>query len=90
MKLTLEKLWNEYFAEECAAMNSEEERALSKRAIELHKGVIELLTKEQNDAIEGYIDALFEIQESFVKKAFFKGCEFATAFLLEAGVWEKK
>ena len=89
MKKLLEKLWNETFAEECASMNTDEERALSKRALELHEAVNELLSKEQNDAVEQYIDALFEIEAAFVKKAFFKGCEFATAFLLDACNFKK-
>ena len=89
MKKTLEKLWKEYFAEECAAIDTEEERTLAKKALDMHKMVNELLTKEQIVATEKYIDALFEMQNSFAKKAFFKGCEFATSFLFEAGNFEK-
>lgn len=88
MKETLEKLWKEYFAEECAATDTEEERALAKKALEMHKTVNELLTKEQIVATEKYIDALFEMQDSFVKKAFFKGCEFAISFLFEANFFK--
>ena len=89
MGTLLEKLWNEYFAEECAAIDTDEESALSKRALASHKAVMELLSKEQNEAVEEYIDALLEIEAAFVKKAFFKGCEFATAFFLEAGNFKK-
>lgn len=85
MKKTLEKLWSEYLAEKCAAIDTEEERALANEAVEKHKIANDLLTKKQRDAIEKYIDVLCEIQSSFVKKAFFKGCEFATSFLIEAG-----
>ena len=88
MKETLEKLWKEYFAEECATTDTEEERTLAKKALEMHKTVNELLTKEQIVAIEKYIDALFEMQDSFVKKAFFKGCEFAISFLFEANFFK--
>ena len=56
-----------------------------KNAAENHKIVNELLTKEQSDAIEKYVDALLEIESRFVKKAFLKGCEFAASFLIEAG-----
>lgn len=31
MKETLEKLWNEYFAEECAQMNTEKEKTPLRR-----------------------------------------------------------
>ncbi len=85
MKETLEKLWNEYFAEECAAIHTQEERVLAKKAIEIHKSVNELLTKEQNAAVEKYIETLLEMQDAFIKKAFFKGCEFTISFLLGVG-----
>ena len=85
MKETLERLWNEYFAETCASLDTEDERALLKRAAEIHRKANELLTREQRDAIEKYIDALYEIQHFFEKKAFFKGCEFSISFLLELG-----
>ena len=90
MKDLLEELWSEHFAEECAAIHTEEERALIKRAAEMHKTANELLTKEQCEAVEEYIEALYEIQGFFVKRAFFKGCEFTTAFLLKVGDFEKR
>ncbi|MBQ9071015.1 MAG: hypothetical protein IJY23_06700 [Clostridia bacterium] len=83
MNKTLEKLWNEYFAGECAVMDSDEERELAKKAVEMHKAANELLTKEQSDAIEEYVDILCEIQCFFAKKAFFKGCEFTTSLFFE-------
>ena len=89
MKETLEKLWNECFAEECAIIDTAKERVLAKKAVEMHKTANKLLTKEQSDAIEKYIDILCEIQNSLVKKAFFKGCEFATSFFLEVGNFER-
>ena len=89
MKETLEKLWNEYFAEKCSAIDTEEERELIKKSAEMHKTLDELLTKEQSDAIEKYVEILYEIQGFFIKKAFFKGCEFATSFIFEAGKFEK-
>ena len=54
MKHTLEKLWDEYFAEECAVIDTEEERMFLRKAAEVHKKASELLTKEQNNAIEKY------------------------------------
>ena len=82
MKLTLEKLWNEYFAEECAAMDTEEQRALARQVTELHKEASALLTEEQIAVTEKHTALLCELQETFVKSAFFKGCRFACAFLL--------
>ena len=84
MKITLEKLWNEYLLEQCSAMNTDEERELTKKAVELHGEVTDLLTAEQQHAVEAYVDALCEINALFAKKAFLKGCEFAVSFLLEA------
>ena len=84
MKITLEKLWNEYLLEQCSAMDTDEERELTKKAVELHEQVTDLLTAEQEHAVEAYVDALCEINSLFAKKAFLKGCEFAVSFLLEA------
>ncbi len=69
------------------AIDTDKERSLIKKLGELRKRAGELLTNEQSAAFEKYIEALYEIQYSFVKKAFFKGCEFATSYLLEA--WGK-
>ena len=85
MKKTLEKLWNEYLLDECAAIDTDEERSLTKKAAELHEKANSLLGKEQKAAVEKFVDALCDIEVLFVKKAFIKGCEFAVSFLLEAG-----
>ena len=90
MKKTLEKLWNEYLSDECAAIDTDEERRLMKKTVELHEKANALLNKEQKDAVEKYVDALCDTESRFVKKAFFKGCEFAVSFLLEAGNWENQ
>ena len=84
MRIMLEKLWDEYFAEECARVETARGRELAKKAISENKLAKEHLTKEQSDLIEKYIDTLCEIQQLFVKKAFFKGCEFAISFLPES------
>lgn len=90
MKETLEKLWDEYFACECAVINTEKERALIKKAVGAQKAVDELLTKEQSEATQKYIEVLYEMQGFFGKKAFFMGCEFATSFFLEVGNFAKQ
>ena len=56
MKQTLEKLWSGYLLDKCAVMDAEE-KALLKQAIELQKTANALLTKEQREAVERYIDA---------------------------------
>lgn len=85
MKETLEKLWNECFLDECAAIDTDEERKLTKNTAELHEKANALLNKEQEEAVEKYVDALRNIEDLFAKKAFFKGCEFAASFFLEVG-----
>ena len=85
MKKTIEKLWNDYLMEECAVIDTDEERTLTKQAVELHERANALLNREQQDAVEKYVDALCEIETLFVKKAFVKGCEFGASFLLETG-----
>lgn len=83
MENTFEKLWNEYFAEECARIENEEERILLKKAAELHKQANEPLTKEQRTSVEKYIEFLYDIQNIFMKKAFLKGYKFASDLLFE-------
>ena len=85
MRETLERLWNEYLSEECALITSDEERRRAKKAIELYEKVRVMLNEKQVNAIEKYIDALLDSQSLFVKKAFFKGCEFTASFLIEVG-----
>lgn len=88
MKETLEKLWDEYFAEKCAIIDTSEEKALAARLTEMRKELNKALTVEQSDAIEKYIESLYEIQGSFVKKAFFKGCELTVSFFVETGFFK--
>ena len=47
MKTTTEKLWEEYFSDKYAVITTDEERALVKRASELHDAASRALTKEQ-------------------------------------------
>lgn len=49
---TLEKLWDEYLSDECSAIKTNKEKLLAKGAIEKHKIINELLTKEQNEAVK--------------------------------------
>lgn len=89
MKETLEKIWDEYFSDECAAMDTDEEKALAKKTIELYEKANALLNKNQQDAVEKFLDASCDMEAHFMKKAFFKGCEFAVSFLLESKNLEK-
>ncbi|MBP3437332.1 MAG: hypothetical protein J6K61_05450 [Clostridia bacterium] len=85
MKETLEKIWNEYLLDKCGVMDTEEERSLTRRLAELHEKAKALLNEAQEEAVEQFVDALHDNEALFAKKAFFKGCEFAISFLLEAG-----
>ena len=84
MKKTLEALWQDCFLEKCAIVDSDEERNLTKKAIELRERVNETLNEEQAAAVDRYLDALCQIDALFIKKAFVTGCEFAVSFLFEA------
>ena len=84
MKETIERLWNDYLVDECAKIDTEEERELTQRIAELHARLDALLDKQQKDAIEKYVDALCDIEAIFAKKAFLKGCEFSVSFILES------
>ena len=81
MNKTLEKLWNEYFANECSAIDTAIEKALVKKAANMHEIADKLLSSEQREALENYVDSLCEIQDYLVKKAFFKGCKFTLSFI---------
>ena len=89
MKQTLEKLWYEYLSHECAEMDTEEERELTRKTGELHEQLNALLDKPQQGILEKYVDAIYDMEALFIKKAFFKGCEFALSFLIEAGNFGK-
>lgn len=84
MKETLEKLWTEYLLDECAAIDTDEERILAKKSLELHEKANAMLDKNQQSAVEEYLDTLYEMEALFVKKAFCRGCEFTASFLFEA------
>ena len=84
MKETLEKLWNDYLLDECSAIDTTGERSLTEKAAELHKIINDCLNSEQQITLESFVDALCDTQSLFAKKAFFKGCEFALLFFLEA------
>ena len=84
MRETLEKLWQDYLLEECDSVKTSKERKMMKNAVELHENLSEILSEEQRNALEKYIDTVCEIDSIFAKKAFFKGCEFVVSFLLEA------
>ena len=49
-----------------------------------------MLDEEQQKAVEKYVETLFDMQALFAKKAFIKGCEFATSFLLATGKFGKR
>ena len=85
MKETLERLWNEYLSDKCAVIDTDAERKLTKKTLELHQKATALLNREQEEAVEKYVDALCDLETLFAKKAFFQGCEFAISFLWEAG-----
>ena len=84
MKETLEKLWNEYLLDNCAMMDTEEERVQTKKVIALHKEAEELLTQEQKAAVERYAEALCDLDSLLARKAFLKGCEFSVSFFSQA------
>lgn len=79
----LEKLWYDLFEEECAVIDTDEERLLAKEATVSHKLASEQLTEEQSRAVENYVETLCAIHSSMVRKAFCKGCEVGASFLLE-------
>ena len=86
MKETLEKIWNDYLVDECSVIDTEEERNLTKKAVELHNKMNALLNKEQQDAVKIYVDTLHDIEALNIRNAFAKGCEFTASFLFDIGI----
>ena len=78
MNKILETLWKEHYAEECATLESKEERALAKKAVNMHNEFNEFWNEE---SLEKYIEALCEIHSLQAQKAFLKGCALAVAIL---------
>lgn len=83
MNSTLEILWNEYFAEKCAELDTNEERVLIKEATETHEAINDLLTNEQSVILEKYVETLHQLHACECKKAFFKGCRISAGFLMD-------
>ena len=54
----LEKLWNEYLWEESCAVETDREKELARSALVMHERVNALLTAEQQEALEHYVNAL--------------------------------
>ena len=86
MREKIEKLWYDYFSEECSVIDTEEEKELTRKLIDMHETVNELLTKEQSATVEKYIETIYEYQDFFAKKSFFKGCKFTISFLLKTEI----
>lgn len=80
MKKELEKLWNEYFSDECSNVDSDEERKLIKYAVELHEKVFAILNEEQQNAVEKYVDALYDMEALHTKKHSLKDADFPFRF----------
>ena len=85
----IEKLWDEYFSEECAVLDTVEEKELIDRVVKAQTLTNELLNKEQRESVENFVGTLHEMHGISLKKAFCKGCEFATSFLLELQGYKK-
>ena len=89
MKETLENFWNEYASDKCAAIDTDEERTLSRKVVRLQEAMNALLSKAQKSAVEQYVEALLEREAFSEKKAFFKGCKFTLSFVMGVGNFEK-
>ena len=83
MKKRLEKLWCDYFFDECSMLD-DKDRILNKKALVLHDDMLSSMNENQKEKIEKYLDCIFEMNENFGKKAFIKGCEFSASFLIES------
>ena len=90
MTKNIEKLWLEFFSDECAKIETEEERALVKKSAQMHEKLESVLNENQSAALEKYVDSIYESEAAFIKKAFFKGAEFTLSFIYEAVNFAKR
>ena len=79
----LEKLWDEYLWKESCAVETDREKELAKSALVMREKVNALLTAEQQEALEHYVNALNAMDSHSAQKAFIKGCKFAASFLID-------
>lgn len=80
MKEILERLWDEHLSAECAAMDTDEERALARTSVALHEKVRALLNEGQEEMVESYVDALCDMEAHFIKKPFLRGVNLRSPF----------
>ena len=84
MTQLFDKIWQEYFFEECTRIETGEEKEIIRKTSELHEKVDSLLTKEESETMQEYVDCIYDGEESFYKKAFLKGVRLALSLFLEA------
>ena len=84
MKKATEHLWWEYMAEECARIETEEEKKAMKELTRVGEELRKPLTEEQNTLLDKFAESLGSLQSCFMEKAFVKGIRFATSFLWDA------
>ena len=84
MKKILENLWNDYLVDQCAIIDTEEERLLTKKLADLQEKLDLQLDKTHRSLLEEYVGILCDIDSLFAKKAFLKGCKFTASFILES------
>ena len=84
MMQIFDKIWEEYFFEECTRIETSEEKEIIRKTAELHEKVDALLTKEESEAMQEYVDCIYDSAETFYKKAFMKGVRLAISLFLEA------
>lgn len=83
MKGMLENIWN-WYLEEHAAEQSEEEKRLMLALDESEKALRELLDESQRDALQKYENLRNKMDRFLETKAFSKGVRFATAYMADA------
>ena len=68
MKKTLELLWDNYLADECARVEGEEERRLLKEAARRAEALRRMLTEEVLVTVEAYAEALCKAQAFYARE----------------------
>ena len=81
MKEILNKLWDEYYSEECATLTTRDEREHARRIAEERLLLDGLLDTEQRNALDRYQAELYSAHERLLKKAFFKGCRLSLSLI---------
>ena len=77
-------LWYNYFLDQCSVIKGREEKESVAKIATLEKELLAELSPEQGKRLEEFAEAIHDANSFLVEKAFQRGIQFSTRYLLEA------